>query len=92
MALTAGAGAGREGGLTGEATRWVATWLRRRFDLVFVDGPAWEGGVEMAGLVGSSDRVLLVLDQQDTAQPEVRAATRTIARMGGQLGGLLVTR
>jgi Mrp family chromosome partitioning ATPase len=92
LALTAGVGPGRDGALTAEAMRWVATWLRRRFDLVFVDGPAWEGGAEMAALVGASDRVLLVLDQQETAQPEVRAATRTIARMGGQFGGLLVTR
>ncbi len=90
-ALTAGGGV-RESMLGAEAARWLAAWLKRRFDLVFVDGPTWDGGLDMAALVGASDRVLLVLDPEEAARPEVRAATRAIARMGGHLGGLLVTR
>jgi Mrp family chromosome partitioning ATPase len=89
--LTAGAASARGGVLSAEAVRWVVGWLRQRFELVFLDGPAWDGGAELAALVGAADRVLLVLDQADTDRPEVRAATRTIARLGGQLGGLLVT-
>jgi Mrp family chromosome partitioning ATPase len=89
--LTAGAASARAGALSAEAVRWVAGWLKQRFELVFLDGPAWDGGTELAALVGAADRVLLVLDQMDTDRPEVRAATRAIARLGGQLGGLLVT-
>lgn len=89
-ALTAGAAA-RGGTLSAEAVRWVVAWLRERFDLVFLDGPTWAEGAEMAALVGAADRVLLVLDQGDVTDPKIRAATRTLARMGGQFGGLLVT-
>ena len=38
----------RAGVLTGEAVRWVLGWLRERFDLVFLDGPAWGAGGEAA--------------------------------------------
>jgi Mrp family chromosome partitioning ATPase len=90
FALTAGSGAVAT--LTGEAVRWVVAWLRERYDLVFLDGPPWAEGAEAAALVAAADRVLLVLDQADVNEAKVRAATRAIARMGGQLGGLLVTR
>ena len=89
--LTAGSAASEAGGLSAEAVRWVTSWLKQRFGLIFLDGPACDAGAELAALVGSTDRVLLVLDRADTESPEVRAATRAIARMGGHLGGLLVT-
>jgi Mrp family chromosome partitioning ATPase len=90
--LTAGAAPVRAGALNAEAVRWVVAWLRPRFDLVLLDGPAWEGDADLAALVGASDRVLFVLEQVDADRPEVRAATRAVARLGGQLGGLLVMR
>ena len=89
--LTAGAAPTRTTGLNSEAVHWLAAWLRQRFDLIFLDGPTCDGNAELAALMGAADRVLLVLDQADTDRPDVRAATRAIARMGGQLGGLLVT-
>jgi Mrp family chromosome partitioning ATPase len=88
-ALTCGSG---RAGLSAEAVRWVVAWLRQRFDLVFLDGPAWDDGSELAALVAASDRVLLVLDHEEVERPDVRAAMRGIARLGGHLGGLLVTR
>jgi Mrp family chromosome partitioning ATPase len=77
--------------LTVEAVRWVSAWLRQRFDLIFLDGLAWEEAPETAALVGAADGVLLVLDHGDVNRPQIRGATRAIARMGGRLGGLLVT-
>jgi Mrp family chromosome partitioning ATPase len=88
-ALTAGPA--RAEALSAVAVRWVVAWLRQRFDLVFLDGPAWNGDEDLAALVGAADRVLLVLGQADAERTEVRAASRAIAGMGGQLGGLLVT-
>jgi succinoglycan biosynthesis transport protein ExoP len=89
--LTAGSAPVRAAALSAEAVRWVIAWLRQRFALVFLDGPAWKEDADLAALVGASDRVLLVLEQADTDRPEVRAASRAIAGMGGQLGGLIVT-
>ncbi len=86
------AGSGRAGGLSADAIRWVVACLRQRFELIFLDGPAWDAGAELAPLVTAADRVLLVLDHADAERPEVRAASRGIARLGGQLGGLLVMR
>jgi len=81
----------QSGALTIEGVRWVTAWLRQRFDLVFLDGLAWAEAPETAALVGAADGVLLVLDHGDVNRPQIRAATRAIARMGGRLGGLLVT-
>jgi Mrp family chromosome partitioning ATPase len=89
--LTAGSAPVRTAALSAEAIRWVIAWLRQRFDLVLLDGPAWKGDADLAALVGAADRVLLVLEHADTDRPEVRAASRAIAGMGGQLGGLIVT-
>jgi Mrp family chromosome partitioning ATPase len=86
------AGSERAAGLNAEAVRWVVAWLRQRFELVFLDGPAWHAEAVLAPLVAAADRVLLVLDHADVERPDVRAAVRGIARLGGQLGGLLVTR
>jgi Mrp family chromosome partitioning ATPase len=90
--FTAGSAPARAAGLSAEAVGWVIAWLRQRFDLVLLDGPAWKGDADLAALVGAADRVLLVLEQADTERPEVRAATRALARLGGQMGGLLVMR
>jgi Mrp family chromosome partitioning ATPase len=90
--LTAGSAPARGGALSAEAVRWAVAWLRQRFGLVLLDGPAWEGDPDQAALVGASDRVLFVLEQADADRPEVRAATRAVARLGGQLGGLVVMR
>jgi Mrp family chromosome partitioning ATPase len=85
-------GSGQAGSLSAEAVRWVVAWLRQRFELVFLDGPAWDAGAELAALVAAADRVLLVLDHADIERRDVRAAMRGITQLGGQLGGLLVTR
>jgi Mrp family chromosome partitioning ATPase len=90
-ALTAGAAAAPGVAITAEAVRWVVAWLRERFDAVFLDGPTWAEGAEMAALVSAADQVLLLLDRGDATEPRVRAAGRAVARMGGRLAGVLVT-
>jgi Mrp family chromosome partitioning ATPase len=86
------AGAGRPARLSTDAVRWVVAWLRQRFELIFLDGPAWSEGADHGPLITAADSVLLVLDQADSERPQVRSVVRSIARLGGQLGGLLVTR
>jgi Mrp family chromosome partitioning ATPase len=90
-ALTAGSHSARAGESSTEALRWVIAWLRRRYELVLLDGPPWEEGDESAALAGAADGVLLVLDRAEAEGPQVRAATRGVARVGGQVRGLLVT-
>jgi protein-tyrosine kinase len=72
-----------------DALRWVLAWLRERFDLVLVDGAAWENP-ELRTLAPLADGVYLVLDSNDVSKPQVRAVTRGILQIGGKVGGLIV--
>src|SRR5262249_39188829 len=91
-ALSAGAVAPSPRAEAAEATRWILAWLRARYDLIFVDGPpAGETG-EVASLLSGVDAVYLVVDHGDAGRPEVRAAQRQIARLGGHVSGLILTR
>jgi Mrp family chromosome partitioning ATPase len=76
--------------LVEENLRWLAARLRERFDMVFVDGPAWEGGPADAVLAALSDAVYLVVDAAETDTPAVRQVTRALAQRGSRLGGLIV--
>jgi Mrp family chromosome partitioning ATPase len=88
--LGAGTGAGPTE-VAAEAWHWVARWLRDRFDLVLVDAPAWEKGGVLQAIIPAATVVYLVVDAGEAAKPEVRAATRAMARLGGRVGGLIVT-
>jgi Mrp family chromosome partitioning ATPase len=88
--IAAGRAGPRSGALTVDALRWLTAWLQQRFDLIFLDGPSWEERPEAAALVAAAESVLLVLEETEASRPEVQAAARAIARLGGRLGGLLV--
>jgi Mrp family chromosome partitioning ATPase len=73
-----------------ENVRWLRARLRERFDLIFVDGPAWEGNDNAAMLATMADVVLLVVDAEAQDNPAVRKVTRALARRGCRLGGLIL--
>jgi Mrp family chromosome partitioning ATPase len=73
-----------------ENVRWLAARLRERFDLIFVDGPAWEGSDAPAALAIMADAVYLVLEAGEAESPAVRKITRTLAGRGCRLGGLIM--
>jgi Mrp family chromosome partitioning ATPase len=74
-----------------EALRWALTWLRQRFDVVFVDGPAWSDTALVRSLCPLVDAVYLVVDATQAQQPLVRAVTRSVMQHGSRVGGLIVT-
>jgi Mrp family chromosome partitioning ATPase len=74
-----------------DALRWALAWLRTRFDVVFVDGPAWSDTVLVRSLSPLVDAVYLVVDATQAQQALVRAVTRSVMQHGSRLGGLIVT-
>ncbi len=87
-----GAGGGTSPAEVGvEAWHWIVRWLRDRFDLVLVDAPPWEKGGELQAIIPAASIVYLVVEAAEAAKPDVRAATRAMARIGGRVGGLIVT-
>jgi Mrp family chromosome partitioning ATPase len=87
LALTAGAG-NRD---VGDAIRPVLRQLRERFDLVFVDGPCWDGRPEMVALSAACDVAYLVLPEAEADTAETEAWVRTLPRQGARLRGCIVT-
>jgi Mrp family chromosome partitioning ATPase len=70
-----------------EAIRWIATWLRQRFDLIFLDAGTWEE----ASSVVLADAVYLVTPIGSASSPRLSQVAREIARQGGRLRGILQT-
>jgi Mrp family chromosome partitioning ATPase len=79
------AGASNKGALTNKAMSWLATWLRERYDLIFIDGPTIE---EAAAHVPQADGIYVVLPQGESLPKGVAQA---VSRMGGRLCGLIHT-
>jgi Mrp family chromosome partitioning ATPase len=74
--------------LTEENLRWLGARLRERFDLIFLDGPAWGSDATLA-LGALADAVYLVLEGAEVDTPAVRRITRALAQRGCRLGGFL---
>jgi Mrp family chromosome partitioning ATPase len=73
-----------------DAIRWVLAWLQQRYDLILVDGPAWDSADSLRALLPGASAVYLVVDATETDKPQIRAITREAARLGSRLGGLIV--
>jgi hypothetical protein len=71
-----------------EEIRWMLSWLDRRFDVVFIDGPVWEDNQSLP----STDAVFLVLPAEGPSALRVGRIAQEIARRGGRFRGFLQTR
>lgn len=76
--------------LSAEAVRWLLSWLRDRFDLVLVDGPALDTGGELACLAPACEGTYLVIPQGENG-PMQRTQAHTLSTIGARLRGLIHT-
>jgi Mrp family chromosome partitioning ATPase len=65
--------------------------LRKRFDQIFVDSPAWHDAPEMASLAACCDAMFLVAPHGNYDDPEIRRLLRRLPRQGIRLAGCVVT-
>ncbi|WP_156453622.1 CpsD/CapB family tyrosine-protein kinase, partial [Methylobacterium sp. CCH5-D2] len=66
--------------------------LRRRFDLIVLDGPHLLHGVEGRLLLAHADRTALVVEWGRTSREDVRAALDLFARAPGSLAGIILNK
>jgi Mrp family chromosome partitioning ATPase len=93
LVLTAGeAGTATDPSPAGASGRAVLQQLRRSFDLVLVDGPAWDAGPDAVGLAPACDAVYLVLRPGEFQAAGVRDLMRLLPHVGAHLGGYVLTR
>jgi len=78
------------GACTPEAARWLLSWLRERFDLVFIDGPNLDNTLALGILAPLADDLYLVAPQAEKHLLHPGMA-QTVARLGGRLRGLVHT-
>jgi Mrp family chromosome partitioning ATPase len=92
FALTAGsrpsAGSPR---LVARTLRSLVRELRRRFDLVLIDGPRWDGQPDLVAAGLACDAVYVVMPEAEAESPQTDQLTRVIAEQGVRLGGCVLT-
>jgi Mrp family chromosome partitioning ATPase len=90
FALTAGAD-GLERGLrlVVETVRSVVRQLRQRFDLVFVDGPKWDGRANSLQTAIACDATYLVLPEKMADTPQVDELFQVLPDKGVRLAGCI---
>ncbi len=66
--------------------------LRGSFNLILLDGAAWDGGPEAAALACASDAVYLVLTPEEVDNPRTQQVAQHIQQQGGLLRGTVITR
>ncbi len=89
LALTAGEH--RAPGPEVEPVRSLLRLLRLRFDLVLVDGPAWDGRPDVIAAGAACDAVYLVVAQNDADAPAMQGLQRQVREQGGCLAGCVLT-
>jgi Mrp family chromosome partitioning ATPase len=65
--------------------------LREQFDLVFVDGPIWDGKSTVNAFASASDAVYLVFPTAEADSPEATTLVRELPRQGARLRGTILT-
>jgi Mrp family chromosome partitioning ATPase len=70
----------------------ILAQLRRRFDWVLVDSPAWQSGAEMLGLAAACDALFLVAPPGHYENADFAGLLRFLPRQGIRLAGCIVTR
>jgi Mrp family chromosome partitioning ATPase len=76
---------------TTEAIAALLTELRKRFDLVLVDGPRWDGRPAVAALAGAADAVFLVVPRGEADSPPAKDLLRALPEKGFALAGCILT-
>lgn len=96
FALTAGTTAGPS--VTGNGIRVVAQTmrsllrqLRRRFDLVLVDGPRWDSQPDVVALGTACDAIYLVVAEGEAESSQVDDLYLAIPEQGGRLAGCILS-
>lgn len=72
------------------AAAWLIAWLRGRYDLILIDGPAFGAADDVATLAPQADGAYLVLPQGE-ASAEARDRAQTFIRHGARLRGFIHT-
>lgn len=86
--LTAGQGAGP---IPPEGLESVLHPLRSKFDLVLVDGLAWEGEPTSIESMAAFDAVYAVVRQKEAASPAIDDVLRRVSQRGVRLAGCVLT-
>jgi Mrp family chromosome partitioning ATPase len=76
---------------TTEAIRTLLAELRKRFDLVLVDGPRWDGRGAVAALAGAFDAVFLVMPRGEADSSPAKELIRTLPEKGVNVAGCILT-
>jgi Mrp family chromosome partitioning ATPase len=74
-----------------ETVRSLWRQLRQRFDLIFVDAPAWDSKPETVNIAAICDDVYLVLSPAETDTPEIDELLRHLPEQGAKLAGCIIT-
>jgi Mrp family chromosome partitioning ATPase len=91
LALTAGlATAGPGPRFVAETMRSLLRQLRRRADLVLIDGPCWDGRPEVTSLAAAADAVYLVLAEAEAETPGADALREAVTNGGARLAGCVL--
>jgi Mrp family chromosome partitioning ATPase len=91
FALTAGTPAGHAWpSFAPDTVRSLLAQLRRRFDLVLVDGPPWDAKPDATILGTACDAVYLVVPAAQAHTPAVDGLLRTIPEQGACLAGYIL--
>jgi Mrp family chromosome partitioning ATPase len=91
QAVTAGLAATSAGARFIAATmRSLLRELRRRAELVFVDGPAWDDRPEVLSLAAAVEGVCLVLPETEAETAETDALFQAITQQGVRLAGCIL--
>jgi Mrp family chromosome partitioning ATPase len=76
----------------GESLRSILRQCGKHCEFVFVDGPSWDGGPELASLNGACDAIYLVLRPAEVGTKPAVQLMQLIPHLGGNLGGYIVTK
>jgi Mrp family chromosome partitioning ATPase len=91
-ALTAGlAEPGPGPRFVAETTRSLLRHLRHRADLVFLDGPCWDGRPDVTALATAADAVYVVLPEDRAESPQADALLQSIPCCGARLAGCVLS-
>jgi len=70
--------------------RSVLRDLRRKFDLVLVDGPRWNGHPEVIAAGVACDAVFVVMPESAAESPQMDQLVQMIPEQGARLGGCIL--